>query len=115
MRDSSKPGATTHSMNRLDIASAAASSMRRFTETTEPNALTPSVARARSYAASTESPTANPHGVVCLTMQTAAFGEYAKGASDKRAPSRSSKLLYDNFLPCICSSPARPSSRSGQR
>ena len=102
-------------MNRLDIASAAASSIRRFTEITEPKALRPSVATASSYAASTESPTAKPQGVVCFTMATAAFSEYAKGASDRRAPSRSSKLLYDNSLPCNCSSPARPSSRPGQR
>ena len=62
-------------MNRLPIASAAASSTRRFTEITEPKALVPSVASARSYAASTESPIANPQGVVCFTMQTAALGE----------------------------------------
>ena len=57
-----------HSTNRLDTASAAASSTGTVNAITEPNADTGSHASAFSYASSASSPTASPHGVVCFTI-----------------------------------------------
>jgi hypothetical protein len=61
-------GATTHSTNRPDTASAVASSTPTVNEMTEPNADTGSHASALRYASSASAPTASPHGVVCLMI-----------------------------------------------
>ena len=61
-------GATTHSTNRLDTASAVASSTGTVNEITEPNAETGSHASAFWYASSASAPVASPHGVVCLMI-----------------------------------------------
>src|SRR5207302_10535274 len=61
-------GATTHSTNRLDTASAASSSTGIVNEMTDPNAETGSHASAFRYASNALDPVASPHGVVCLTI-----------------------------------------------
>src|SRR5687768_5731186 len=56
-------GATMHSTNRLDTASAASASTGAVNEMTAPNAETGSHASALRYASIVDVPTASPHGV----------------------------------------------------
>ena len=99
-------GATTHSTNRLDTASAVASSTGTVNEITEPNADTGSHASAFLYASSASVPVASPHGVVCLTI--AQHGCSPNGSVASSAPSRSSRLLNESSLPPLLREPGEP-------
>jgi hypothetical protein len=111
-------GATTQSIFVEVIASAAASSMPRFSATMPPNALKLSASRARMYASAIVVPIATPHGFVCLI--TAAAGT-SNSRTIRAAASRSSRLVNESSLPCSSVASPKPQglpvadSRSGAR
>ena len=90
---SEKAGAATHSTNMVAISAAVGPSTARLVATTEPNAETGSVRRARRKASAKDVPIARPQGAVCLTTTATGFGQNAKGARARNAPSMSKRLL----------------------
>ena len=75
---------------------ASGTSISRLTQTMPPNALIGSVASALSNASATSEPTAQPHGLLCLTITAPGT---SNSSSSLRAESRSSRLLNDSSLP----------------
>ena len=91
-------------------AIAVARSIGRLTPTMPPYADRGSHSYARRYAPSAASPTAKPHGLVCLITHAAGS---SKSATSARAASTSSQLVNDSAAPCSLARVRHPAGPSG--